>query len=63
MDVAEGQYVRDGRPGVNVRHLRTFMTEIKPARGNLYEVTVMVGAGAVGFHPTGLARLWVDRPE
>ena len=36
------------------------LTAIKPARGNLHEVTVTVDAGTAGFHPAGLARLWPD---
>jgi len=39
------------------------LTAVKPARGNLHEVTITVDAGTAGFPPAGVARLWPKRPE
>jgi hypothetical protein len=39
------------------------LTAVKPARGNLHELAVTVDAGTDAFKPTGIARLWPDRPE
>ncbi|MFM8272352.1 MAG: hypothetical protein ACKODX_08435 [Gemmata sp.] len=38
------------------------VTAVAPVRGNLYEVTLKVGA-VDGFKPAGVARLWVAKPD